>query len=132
MNAETVARLMSLIPERTTRFQGGATFELAASTCRYPERLAHVAKFLHWMSPLESLSNEDQQVLGLRNAAGRPVHAADLEDDELDGEAQAGELEDPAHADEREESMLGEERDEPVLAEEIAAPEEMEEESALV
>jgi hypothetical protein len=110
MNAETVAGLMALIPERAARFQGGAAFELAASSCRYPERLAHVSKFLHWLSPLDALSNEDQQVLGLRNALGRPVHAADLEEDEAP-EAEAG-----AESEEIQETLLPVREEETALA----------------
>ena len=90
MNAEMVSRLMSLIPERAPRAQLGAAFALEGCTCRYPDRIALVSKFLHWMTPLESLSNEDQQVLGLRNALGRPIHASDLEE-ELDAEELAPE-----------------------------------------
>jgi hypothetical protein len=32
------------------------------------------------MTPLSPLTLDDQRVLGLVNAAGRPVHAADMED----------------------------------------------------
>lgn len=90
MNAETVSSLMSLIPERTARAQSGAAFVLEGSTCRYPDRLALLSRFLHWMSPLEALTKEDQQALGLRNALGRPIHAIDLEE-ELEGEDEAPE-----------------------------------------
>ena len=88
MDASTVRRVMDLIPERVARVQGGTSFA-ADSPCRYPERVARLARFLHWMSPLEALAKEDQQLLGLLNAAGRPVHAADLED-EPDEELQGG------------------------------------------
>lgn len=81
MDASTVRRVMDLIPERVARVQSGTMFA-AAVPCRYPERVAHIARFLHWLSPLEELTREDQQVLGLLNAAGRPVHAADLEDED--------------------------------------------------
>lgn len=94
MDAAMVSSVMSLIPERTARTQSGVQFTPEAASCRYPDRIAHVAKFLHWLSPLASLSIEDQQVLGLRNAQGRPVHAADLEDEALDAE----EAEQPAAA----------------------------------
>lgn len=85
MDALTVRSLMALIPERVARVQSGSAFTAGESPCRHPERLAHLARFLHWLSPLEVLAKPDQQALGLLNAAGRPVHAADLED-EPDGE----------------------------------------------
>jgi hypothetical protein len=40
-------------------------------------------QFLNWMSPLNPITKDDQRVLGLLNANGRPVHAADLEEDDL-------------------------------------------------
>jgi hypothetical protein len=81
MDASTVRRVMEMIPERTARQQSGSAFA-ADCPCHHAGRLAHLVRFLHWMSPLEALAREDQQVLGLLNAAGRPVHAADLEDEE--------------------------------------------------
>jgi hypothetical protein len=104
MNAEMVSRLMSLIPERSPRAQMGAAFVLEGSACRYPDRLALISKFLHWMSPLESLTKEDQQALGLRNALGRPIHASDLEE-ELDGEDLLPEEQMPEPAEIRAESV---------------------------
>lgn len=93
MNAGTVARVLSLIPERTARAQSGAAFMLEATGCQYPARLAHVSKFLNWLSPLDSLSKDDQRELGLLSANGRPTHASDEEDgadlEALDAEADA-------------------------------------------
>jgi hypothetical protein len=84
MNAAMINRIVSLIPERVARLPSGVAFTPAgASACRYPERLAHLAQFLSWMSPLNPITKDDQRVFGLLNAAGRPVHAADLEEDEL-------------------------------------------------
>ena len=80
MNAGTVSRVLSLIPDRTARTQSGAAFQLQASHCSHPERLAHVSKFLNWMSPLDALSKDDQRELGLLAANGRPMQA--LDDDE--------------------------------------------------
>ena len=121
MDAATVRRVMDLIPERVARTQSGALFTPGEYGCRFPERVAHLSKFLHWMSPLEALSKEDQQVLGLLNAAGRPVHAIDLEDD-LDPEA--------AEAAEAAEASLPGPAPEQQLSE--AAPEEQEAEEAAI
>jgi hypothetical protein len=80
MNAGTVAKVISMIPERTVRLQSGAAFMLEATGCQYAARLAHVAKFLNWLSPLDSLSKDDQRELGLLSPNGRPTHASDDED----------------------------------------------------
>lgn len=76
----SVSRVLSLIPERTTRAKSGAAFLVEGSACPHPERLAHVARLLHWLSPLDALTKEDQRALGLIAANGRPVQAE--EDDE--------------------------------------------------
>lgn len=85
MDAAKIQGVMALIPERIARVQSGAAFTLQ-DHCRYPERMEFLAQRLHWMTPLETLGKEQQQLLGLLNAAGRPVHAAELEE-EADGEA---------------------------------------------
>jgi hypothetical protein len=89
MNATNVSRIVSLIPERVPRLQSGTLFSAAnPGGCRYPERLAHLSQFLKWLSALDPISKEDQTVLGLFNANGRPAHAGD-EDDEGAGETEA-------------------------------------------
>jgi hypothetical protein len=106
MNAGTVSRVLSLIPDRTARAQSGAAFLLEGSSCRHPERLAHLSKFLNWLSPLDALSKDDQRELGLLAANGRPMQASDDEDEadiealdsseSWDGETPALPLEQPA------------------------------------
>lgn len=89
MNASNISRIVSLIPERVPRLQSGTRFSVAnPGACRYPDRLAHLARFLQWLSALDPISKEDQTVLGLFNASGRPVHAGD-EDDEAAGESES-------------------------------------------
>jgi len=86
MNASNVSRIVALIPERVTRMPSGTPFAAAVpGACRYPERLAHLARFLKWMSALDPISKEDQTVLGLLSPSGRPAHASD-EDEEAGGE----------------------------------------------
>jgi hypothetical protein len=101
MNAAMINRVVSLIPERTARTLSGAVLmDPDAAVCRFPERLAHLVQFLGWMSPLNPITKDDQRVLGLLNAAGRPVHAADMEEDETqeqDDEPRAQEDEVPEH-----------------------------------
>lgn len=88
MNASIVSSIVSLIPERVARVPSGTAFTaVQAGACRYPERVAHLARFLHWLGPLNPVTKDDQHLLGLIAANGRPVHAADEE------EEPAGELE---------------------------------------
>jgi hypothetical protein len=80
MNAATVHRIISLIPERVAREQSGALFTMLGA-CRYPERIAYLSRYLQWLSPLNPVSRDDQQQLGLLLANGRRVHAGDVEDE---------------------------------------------------
>ena len=78
MNASMVSRLMSLIPDRSLRAQSGSLFSASeAATCRYPERMAYLSKFLHWLGPLDPMTREDQQILGVRSGGGRPMAAGE-------------------------------------------------------
>ena len=104
MNAARVFGLISLIPDRTVRLPSGTVFSDAqAASCKYPERVAHLSRFLGWLGPLDPISKEDQQILGLRAANGRPIHAADLEDEPLSADLEEEALDDeaPVVADER-------------------------------
>jgi hypothetical protein len=79
-----LAAVLSLIPERVARTHVGATFTMseAAAACAHPDRLAFVAGRLHWMSPLERITKDEQRALGLLVSNARP--AAELVDaDEL-------------------------------------------------
>jgi hypothetical protein len=84
ISASNVSRIFALIPERVTRIHSGTPFAATVpGGCRYPERLAHLARFLKWLSALDPISKEDQTVLGLLSPSGRPAHAG--EDDEEAG-----------------------------------------------
>lgn len=80
LDEHRVSTLLALIPDRVVRQQTGVRFNPEASSTRHPERIAHIARYLSWLTPLASLTLDDQRILGLVNAAGRPVHAGDLED----------------------------------------------------
>jgi hypothetical protein len=80
MNAATVHRIISLIPERVAHARSGALFT-TSGTCHHPERIAYLLRTLQWLSPLNPVSRDDQQQLGLLLANGRAVHAGDLEDE---------------------------------------------------
>jgi len=88
MNASTVHRIISLIPERVAHARSGASFTMTGA-CRNPERIAYLSCHLQWLSPLNPVSRDDQQMLGLLLANGRSVHAGDVKD-EADAAPQGG------------------------------------------
>jgi hypothetical protein len=79
MDAATVFRVISLIPDRMPRTQSGCVFDAGGQ----PERVALLAKFLSWLGPLDPISKEDQQLLGVRTGGGKPLGLAE-EESELD------------------------------------------------
>src|SRR5439155_14180133 len=90
MDASTVHRIISLIPERVARAQSGALFTMIGAY-RHPERIAYLSSYLQWLSPLNPVSRDDQQLLGVLLGNCRSVHAGDVEDEadaqhEVDGE----------------------------------------------
>lgn len=89
MNAAIISSIVSLIPERIARVQTGAAFTTEGSSGRYPGRVSHLAQFLGWLSPLNAITKDDQHILGLLHANGRPVHANEM-DDEGDAELDDG------------------------------------------
>lgn len=80
MDAAMIARVVSLVPERTAWEHRGSTF--AAHEGQGAE-LRTLAPFLNWLSPLAALSKDDQRALGLLSAAPKP---AEEEDDLAAGE----------------------------------------------
>ena len=89
MNAGTVSRLLSHIPERAARTQSGCGFIPESSAGPHPERVAHLSKFLSWLSPLEALSKDDQRALGLMAANGKPPQEAAADDEGEDHELES-------------------------------------------
>ena len=96
MDASMVHRLISLIPDRSARAQSGSVFSPSeGAACRHPERISYLTRFLHWLGPLDPMTKEDQQILGVRTSGGRPMlageeveeealEALDFESDELE------------------------------------------------
>jgi len=82
MQAANVLRLISLVPERMPRGQSGTRFSADGS-----QRMDLLCRFLHWLGPLNSVSREEQQVLGVRAGGGRSL---------IDGDEGAEEMTDPA------------------------------------
>ena len=81
MNAATVYRMLDLIPDRVSRTPLGAAFaDVRATTCLHPERLALLAEFLHWLSPVYPTTRDDQMRLGL--FAGKQAHAEEEDEDD--------------------------------------------------
>jgi hypothetical protein len=97
MNAANVFRLISLIPERSARWQSGSLFDGKAS-----ERAELIARFLGWLGPLSSLSKEEQQLLGVRSGGGKALAEGegagegDEADEALDADEVTGAADDAA------------------------------------
>ena len=91
MDAATIARMMSLIPERAAWAHTGSAFVPHES---HGPGLAYVAPFLNWMSPLTVLTKDDQRALGLIGPAHRQA-AEPLDPEEADELAEADEAPDP-------------------------------------
>lgn len=87
MDAATVFRIISLIPDRAAWTPSGAVYSAEGKS----ERVALLARLTHWLSPLDALTLENQQFLGLRQGGARPADA----EAEGDLEAQADEAELP-------------------------------------
>jgi hypothetical protein len=92
MEAAAVSRLISLVPERTTRSLTGTLFVNAGS-----DRAELLSRYLNWMSPLNALTKEEQQLFGLRAGATKPAlegeeehEAAEELDESPISEAQPG------------------------------------------
>lgn len=83
MDAATVLRVMSLIPERMAWSPSGSAFGAEGKS----ERVTLLARLLHWLSPLEALTPENQQMLGMRASGGRPADE-DAEPEESDDTTQ--------------------------------------------
>jgi len=81
MDRAALLSLISLIPDRAPRGQSGSPFTGAGAG-----RAELLAPFLGWLGPLNPISKEEQQLLGVRMGAGRGL---------IEGEA-AGEEPDPA------------------------------------
>jgi hypothetical protein len=88
MDGLVVFRLISLIPDRMPRGQTGSLF-----TGGTFQQLEPLSRFLSWLGPLNPISKEDQQLLGVRavaakplsegdEAAGEPMELAEDDDDE--------------------------------------------------
>ena len=86
MDAAAVHRLLSLIPDRCARAQSGTLFTAEeAARARDAERVEYVARFLHWLSPLNPITREDQRALGLLAVQqARPGHALDEAEDAME------------------------------------------------
>jgi hypothetical protein len=103
MDAALVYRLISFVPDRSARAQTGSVYSPSeAAACRFPDRMSYLGKFLHWLGPLDPMTKEDQQILGVRSSGGRPLMAGE------DAVEEQGDLEDLESEDEEESIQLSE------------------------
>jgi hypothetical protein len=91
MDAATVARIVSAIPERSAWTHSGMTF---AAHEGQGEQVKLLAAFLNWLSPLAALTKDEQRALGLLASHSRPAGLgadadADAEDADLEDAAEA-------------------------------------------
>jgi hypothetical protein len=86
MNAATVARTLSLIPDRVPRAQSGSRFDPAEpACCAHPDRVTHLAQFLNWLGPLNPVTKDDLRIFGLITPFGKPaIVVAEEADEELE------------------------------------------------
>ena len=73
MNARAFASTLSLIPERVARVPMGMAFDPDAMGGPFPERMALLGRFLNWLGPLTPIGRDEQRVLGLMTAYGKPA-----------------------------------------------------------
>jgi hypothetical protein len=79
-----LSRVLPLIPEREPRFQTGTRFALPEMDVRHGAQVAQLARFLQWLTPLNPMSKEEQQGLGLGAPRARLLEHG--EEDEPDSE----------------------------------------------
>lgn len=72
MDGAVVFRLISLVPDRMPRGQTGSLFNGGSS-----QQLEPLSRFLSWLGPLNPISKEDQQLLGVRTVAAKPLSEGD-------------------------------------------------------
>ena len=83
MNPKMVSSIVSLIPERVARALSGTRFGVADARARNGEQVAHLARYLQWLSPLSPISKEDQSALGIASPHAKPAREGEgLEDDD--------------------------------------------------
>jgi hypothetical protein len=58
-------RVLPLIPVREPRFQTGTRFALPEMDVRHGAQVAQLARFLQWLTPLNPMTKEEQQGLGI-------------------------------------------------------------------
>ena len=83
MNPSVVAKIVAVVPVRASRFQSGTPFSLRGES-PHAGQIACLAELLHWMSPLSTLTEDHQRVLGVSALHGKLARRDDDEDDDAD------------------------------------------------
>jgi hypothetical protein len=76
-----VSRIVSLVPERMVRLKSGTRFTPRQNV---GAQVACLAPLLHWLTPLNAVSEEEQRTLGVLGLHGRAAKRDD--EDEADDE----------------------------------------------
>jgi hypothetical protein len=80
MNQSMVSKIVSVVPRRTARVRSGTPFSPSAAISAHAGQVAHLARFLNWLTPLNAINEEDQRALGCLPSHGR-LSRHDDEDD---------------------------------------------------
>ena len=83
MDRATLRRIVSVVPDRSVRAQSGTPFACAAADGPAPQ-VASLGRLLHWLTPLNSLNEDEQRALGVLALHGKGPRRDD--DDEGDDE----------------------------------------------
>jgi hypothetical protein len=79
----SLSKIISVVPDRTARLQSGTPFGLPDASSASATQIAFLAGFLSWLTPLNTISEEEQRMLGV----GPHVRLSRHDDDEdADGE----------------------------------------------
>lgn len=64
-NSSILAAVLPLIPPRQARPQSGTRFGVPDAGARNGNQVTQLARFLNWLTPLNPVTKDGQQVLGL-------------------------------------------------------------------
>jgi hypothetical protein len=79
----SLSRIVSVVPDRTARLQSGTFFGLPDAGSASAAQIGFLAGFLSWLTPLNTISEDEQRMLGVGPHARVARHD---DDEEVDAE----------------------------------------------
>lgn len=79
----SLSKIVSVVPDRTARLQSGTPFGLPDAAGASATQIAFLAGFLSWLTPLNTITEDEQRMLGVGPHA-RPARHDDDEDADAD------------------------------------------------